>query len=261
MRYISTRGGAAPVTFEDVLLAGLAPDGGLYVPEAWPRFTPDEIAGFASQPYAAVAARVLKAFAGDTLSAEACETLCREAYATFDHPAAVPLVELDANRWMLELFRGPTLAFKDVAMQLLARLYDRILAQRGETLTIVAATSGDTGGAAVEAFRGSRHVQLVILFPDGRISDVQRRFMTTPADANIACLSVAGDFDDCQAIVKGLFRDDDFREAVRLSGVNSINWARIAAQSVYYFTAAAALGAPQRPVRFVVPTGNFVTHP
>ena len=257
MRYISTRGGAAPVTFEDVLLAGLAPDGGLYVPEAWPRFTPDEIAGFASQPYAAVAARVLKAFAGDTLSAEACETLCREAYATFDHPAAVPLVELDANRWMLELFRGPTLAFKDVAMQLLARLYDRILAQRGETLTIVAATSGDTGGAAVEAFRGSRHVQLVILFPDGRISDVQRRFMTTPADANIACLSVAGDFDDCQAIVKGLFRDDDFREAVRLSGVNSINWARIAAQSVYYFTAAAALGAPQRPVRFVVPTGNF----
>ncbi len=257
MRYISTRGGAAPVTFEDVLLAGLAPDGGLYVPEAWPRFTADEIAGFASQPYAAVAARVLKAFAGDTLSAEACESLCREAYATFDHPAATPLVELDANRWMLELFRGPTLAFKDVAMQLLARLYDRILAQRGETLTIVAATSGDTGGAAVEAFRGSRHVRLVILFPDGRISDVQRRFMTTPADANIACLSVAGDFDDCQAIVKGLFRDDDFREAVRLSGVNSINWARIAAQSVYYFTAAAALGAPQRPVRFVVPTGNF----
>ena len=257
MRYISTRGGAAPVTFEDVLLAGLAPDGGLYVPAEWPRFTADEIAGFATLPYAAVAARVLKAFAGDTLSVDACEALCRSAYATFDHPAATPLVELDTNRWMLDLSRGPTLAFKDVAMQLLARLYDRILSLRGETLTIVAATSGDTGGAAVEAFRGSRNVRLVILFPDGRISDVQRRFMTTPTDANIACLSVAGDFDDCQAIVKGLFRDDAFRDEVRLSGVNSINWARIAAQSVYYFTAAAALGAPHRPVRFVVPTGNF----
>ncbi len=257
MRYISTRGGAAPVTFEDVLLAGLAPDGGLYVPAEWPRFTADEIAGFAALPYAAVAARVLKAFAGDTLSVETCEALCRSAYATFDHPAATPLVELDTNRWMLDLSRGPTLAFKDVAMQLLARLYDRILSLRGETLTIVAATSGDTGGAAVEAFRGSRNVKLVILFPDGRISDVQRRFMTTPTDANIACLSVAGDFDDCQAIVKGLFRDDGFRDEVRLSGVNSINWARIAAQSVYYFTAAAALGAPHRPVRFVVPTGNF----
>jgi threonine synthase len=257
VRYISTRGGAAPVSFEEVLLAGLAPDGGLYVPAEWPTFTADEIAGFASMPYAAVAARVLGAFAGDTLSAETCDALCREAYATFDHPAATPLVELDANRWMLELFRGPTLAFKDVAMQLLARLYDLILSRRGETLTIVAATSGDTGGAAVEAFRGSRNVRLVILFPDGRISDVQRRFMTTPTEANIACLSVAGDFDDCQAIVKGLFRDDAFRNEVRLSGVNSINWARIAAQSVYYFTSASALGAPHRPVRFVVPTGNF----
>ena len=257
VRYISTRGGAPPVTFEDVLLAGLAPDGGLYVPSEWPRFTADEIAGFASLSYAQVAARVLGAFAGDALTAAACDDLCRSAYATFDHPAAAPLVQLDANRWMLELFHGPTLAFKDVAMQLLARLYDLILSRRGETLTIVAATSGDTGGAAVEAFRGSRHVRLVILFPDGRISDVQRRFMTTPTDDNIACLSVAGDFDDCQAIVKGLFRDEPFRDAVRLSGVNSINWARIAAQSVYYFTAAAALGAPQRSMRFVTPTGNF----
>ena len=257
MLYISTRGGAAPATFEDVLLAGLAPDGGLYIPETWPEFTRDQIAGFASQSYAQVAATVLSAFAGDSLTPEEALSICEGAYATFDHPAVTPLVQLDANRWLLELFRGPTLAFKDVAMQMLARLYDRALAQRGETMTIVAATSGDTGGAAVEAFRGSRHVRLVILFPDGRISDVQRRFMTTPTDANIACLSVAGDFDDCQAIVKGLFRDDAFREEVRLSGVNSINWARIAAQSVYYFTAAAALGGPARPVRFVTPTGNF----
>ena len=257
MLYISTRGGAAPATFEDVLLAGLAPDGGLYIPEAWPEFTPEQIAGFASQSYDQVAATVLSAFAGDSLTPEAALSICEGAYATFDHPAVTPLVQLDANRWLLELFRGPTLAFKDVAMQMLARLYDRALAQRGETMTIVAATSGDTGGAAVEAFRGSRHVRLVILFPDGRISDVQRRFMTTPTDANIACLSVAGDFDDCQAIVKGLFRDDAFRDEVRLSGVNSINWARIAAQSVYYFTSAAALGAPGRPVSFCVPTGNF----
>ncbi len=257
MLYISTRGGAAPATFEDVLLAGLAPDGGLYIPQSWPRFTEDQIAEFAGMPYARVAATVLSAFAGDSMTGAEALALCESAYATFDHPAVTPLVQLDANRWLLELFRGPTLAFKDVAMQMLARLYDRALARRGETMTIVAATSGDTGGAAVEAFRGSKHVRLVILFPDGRISDVQRRFMTTPTDDNIACLSVAGDFDDCQAIVKGLFRDDAFRNDVRLSGVNSINWARIAAQSVYYFTAAAALGGPARPVRFVTPTGNF----
>ena len=257
MHYISTRGGAAPASFEDVLLAGLAPDGGLYIPESWPQFSTEQIAGFASAPYAEVAATVLSAFAGDSMTHAEARQLCDSAYATFDHPAATPLVQMDSNRWLLELFRGPTLAFKDVAMQMLARLYDRALARRGETMTIVAATSGDTGGAAVEAFRGSKHVRLVILFPDGRISDVQRRFMTTPTDENIACLSVAGDFDDCQAIVKGLFLDDSFRQDVRLSGVNSINWARIAAQSVYYFTAAAAIGAPVRPVRFVTPTGNF----
>ena len=257
MRYISTRGGAAPVSFEEVLLAGLAPDGGLYVPQVWPTLSADEIASFAHTPYAEIAATILKRFAGDAFTTDEALALCRSAYATFDHPAATPLVQLDANAWLMELYRGPTLAFKDVAMQLLARLYDAVLTRRGETMTIVAATSGDTGGAAVEAFRGSKSVRLVILFPDGRISDVQRRFMTTPTDDNIACLSVAGDFDDCQAIVKGLFRDDAFRDEVRLSGVNSINWGRIAAQSVYYFAAAAALGAPQRRVRFVVPTGNF----
>ena len=257
MIYISTRGGSAPRRFEDVLLAGLADDGGLYVPRDWPQFSAGEIAGFADLSYAQVAARVLKAFAGDDLTADEALAMTSEAYASFDTPAVTPLVQLDANRFLLELYRGPTLAFKDVAMQLLARLYDHALAKRGETMTIVAATSGDTGGAAVEAFRGSKHVKIVILFPDGRISPVQRRFMTTPTDANVACLSVKGDFDDCQALVKGLFRDEAFKADVALSGVNSINWARIAAQSVYYFTSAVALGAPHRAPRFVVPTGNF----
>ena len=257
MRYISTRGGAAPKSFEDVLLAGLAEDGGLYVPELWPQISTAEIANFAHQPYAEVAARILQAFAGETFSAEEALQACTQAYASFDAAAVAPLVQLGPNRWLLELYRGPTLAFKDVAMQLLAQLYERILERRNETLTIVAATSGDTGGAAVEAFRGLKRVKIVILFPNGRISPVQRRFMTTPTEANVACLSVDGDFDDCQALVKGLFRDDGFRADVGLSGVNSINWARIAAQSVYYFTSAAALGAPERRVSFVVPTGNF----
>ena len=211
MLYISTRGGAAPATFEDVLLAGLAPDGGLYIPEAWPEFTPEQIAGFASQSYAQVAATVLSAFAGDSLTPEAALSICEGAYATFDHPAVTPLVQLDANRWLLELFRGPTLAFKDVAMQMLARLYDRALAQRGETRTSVAATSGDPGGAAVEACRGSRHVRLVILCPDGRISDVQRRFMTTASEPNIRTVAVEGSFDDCQGIVKAMFQDKAMR--------------------------------------------------
>jgi threonine synthase len=257
VEYISTRGGVAPAAFDDVLLAGLAPDGGLYIPKAWPRFTEDEIAGFADLSYAQVAARVLGKFAGNVLTPAECLEICEGAYATFDHPAATPLVQMDANRWLMELYRGPTLAFKDVAMQMLARLYDKVLGERGQTMTIVAATSGDTGGAAVEAFRGSKHVKLVILFPDGRISPVQRRFMTTPPETNIECLSVAGDFDDCQKIVKGLFLDDAFRTDVALSGVNSINWARIAAQSVYYFVAACALGGPSRKARFVVPSGNF----
>ncbi len=257
MRYISTRGGAPSVDFTDALLAGLAPDGGLYVPETWPRFSAEQIAAFAGKPYAEVAAAVLGAFAGDSLSPEAIAQDCAAAYASFTHASVTPLRQLEPGRWLLELFHGPTLAFKDVAMQLLARLYDRVLAERKRTLTIVCATSGDTGGAAVEAFRGSPHVKLVALYPEGRISEVQRRFMTAAAEDNIRCVAVDGTFDDCQAILKSLFADKTFAADVDLSGVNSINWARIVAQSVYYFTSAVALGAPSRQVAFTVPTGNF----
>jgi threonine synthase len=257
MRYISTRGGAPSVDFTDALLAGLAPDGGLYVPETWPSFSAEQIAAFAGKPYAEVAAAVLGAFAGDSLSPEAIAQDCAAAYASFTHASVTPLRQLEPGRWLLELFHGPTLAFKDVAMQLLARLYDRVLAERERTLTIVCATSGDTGGAAVEAFRGSPHVKLVALYPEGRISEVQRRFMTAAAEDNIRCVAVDGTFDDCQAILKSLFADKAFAGDVDLSGVNSINWARIVAQSVYYFTSAVALGAPGRAVAFTVPTGNF----
>jgi threonine synthase len=257
MRYISTRGDAPPIGFLDAVLAGLAPDGGLYVPETWPQLTPEEIAGFAGKPYAEVAADILGRFAGDAFAPEDLREIAAEAYAGFAHPAVAPLAQMDADLWRLELFHGPTLAFKDVAMQMLARLYERALAARKRNLTVVCATSGDTGGAAVEALAGRARVKLVVLFPDGRISEVQRRFMTTAADPNVRCLAIQGTFDDCQAIVKGLFQAQGFREAVDLSGVNSINWARIVAQCVYYFTAAVALGAPHRPVSFCVPTGNF----
>jgi threonine synthase len=257
MQYVSTRGDAPPIGFIEAVLAGLAPDGGLYVPDAWPVLTHDEIAGFAGRPYAEVAADILGRFAGDAFSADELLEITSEAYATFAHAAVVPLRQLDTGLWLLELFHGPTLAFKDVAMQLLSRLYERVLATRKRELTIVCATSGDTGGAAVEALRGRAHVKLVVLFPDGRISEVQRRFMTTAPDANVRCLAIDGTFDDCQSIVKALFQAQGFRQAVDLSGVNSINWARIAAQVVYYFTAAVALGAPHRPVSFAVPTGNF----
>jgi len=257
MRYISTRGAAPSAGFMEALLTGLAPDGGLYVPETWPTLSKDEIAAFAGRPYAEVAATVLAQFAGDAFAPEVLSTACAEAYATFDHPAVTPLTELGPGLWMQALHHGPTLAFKDVAMQLLARLYERALADNGRRLTIVTATSGDTGGAAVEAFAGRAGVNLVVLFPEGRISAVQRRFMTTAGAENVRCVAVAGDFDDCQAILKALFQDEPFRDEVELSGVNSINFARIAAQSVYYFTGAVALGAPHRPVAFSVPTGNF----
>jgi threonine synthase len=257
MHYISTRGASAPAGFADVLLAGLAPDGGLYVPETWPAFTLDEIRAFRDAPYAEVAAGVLARFAGDAFESKVLRQITAEAYASFAHPSVAPLRQLDVGLWMLELHHGPTLAFKDVAMQLLSRLYDTLLKRRGRTLTIVCATSGDTGGAAVEAFRGARHARIVALFPRGRISEVQRRFMTTPDDANVRAVAIDGDFDDCQAIVKALFADSDFRKDVDLSGVNSINWARVAAQAVYYFTSAVALGAPDIAPRFVVPTGNF----
>ncbi|MDB5457096.1 MAG: threonine synthase [Caulobacter sp.] len=257
MRYVSTRGEAPPIGFLDAVLAGLAPDGGLYVPESWPGFAPEEIAAFAGKPYAEVAAAVIGKFVGDEIAPDVLADMCAEAYDSFAHVATTPLKQLGPNRFLLELFHGPTLAFKDVAMQLLGRLYDHVLSRQARTMTIICATSGDTGGAAVEAFRGRSHARIVALFPEGRISEVQRRFMTTAIDKNVACVAIQGSFDDCQAIVKQAFQDDQFRNAVDLSGVNSINWARIAAQTVYYFTAAVALGGPARPVAFVVPTGNF----
>jgi threonine synthase len=257
LNYISTRGEAPPLGFDDVLLAGLARDGGLYVPQAWPSLSPDTIASFAGMPFAEVSMQVMHLFTGDAISRDELGKLAADAYSRFDHRAVTPLVQIGSSRWILELFHGPTLAFKDVAMQLLARLMDRVLQKRGRRATIVGATSGDTGGAAIEAFRGSQRVDVVIFFPEGRISDVQRRMMTTPADANVHAVAVKGTFDDCQALVKGMFNDHAFRDRTALSGVNSINWARIAGQVTYYFAAAVALGAPHRPVSFAVPTGNF----
>ena len=257
MRYISTRGGSPPVGFVEAVLAGLAPDGGLYIPETWPGFTREEIAAFAGRPYAEVAAAVLGRFAGDEIAQGDLARMCREAYAAFDHPAVVPLVQLGSDVFLAELFHGPSLAFKDVAMQLLARLSDHVLERAGRTQTILCATSGDTGGAAVEAFRGRANTRIVAMFPDGRISEVQRRFMTTAVEDNVRCLAVAGDFDACQAILKTALADAELQRSVGLSAVNSINFARIVAQSVYYFTTAVALGAPHRPVSFAVPSGNF----
>jgi threonine synthase len=255
--YISTRGEAASLSFEDVLLAGLARDGGLYVPEMWPTLSAEKIASFAGMPFADVAVEVMAPFVGDSIDRPTLKAMAKEAYGRFGHPAVTPLVQIDRNRWVLELFHGPTLAFKDVAMQLLARLMDHALAKRGKRATIVGATSGDTGGAAIEAFRGSSRVDVVILFPDGRVSDVQRRMMTTPTEGNVHAVAVKGTFDDCQSLVKAMFNDHAFRDRMGLSGVNSINWARIVAQVTYYFVAAVALGAPHRPVTFAVPTGNF----
>src|SRR3990167_767833 len=261
MKYVSTRTGSGPdppaVGFLQAILSGLAPDGGLYVPETWPELTFDEIAGFAGKPYHRVAADILGRFTGGEIPQDVLEEMCEEAYSTFTHAATCPLKQLSPGLFTVELFHGPSLAFKDVAMQLLGRLYDYALARHGRTMTVVCATSGDTGGAAVEAFRGRSNARIVALFPEGRISEVQRRFMTTAGESNVACVSVDGTFDDCQAILKDLFGDDQFRQAVGLSGVNSINFARIAAQAVYYFTAAVALGAPHRSVAFAVPTGNF----
>jgi threonine synthase len=257
MQYISTRGGAPEASFTDVLLAALARDGGLYVPKTWPRFAPAEIAAFKGRPYAEVAFAVIKPFVGGSIADADLARMIREAYATFDAAEVAPLRQLRDGEYFLELFHGPTLAFKDVAMQLLARLMDHALAAKNDRVTIVGATSGDTGGAAVEAFRGRDRADLVMLFPDGRVSDVQRLMMTTPTEKNIHAVAIEGTFDDCQAIVKALFNDHAFRDRMKLSGVNSINFARIMAQIVYYFTAAVALGAPERKISFVVPTGNF----
>ncbi|HEX5509925.1 MAG TPA: threonine synthase [Pseudolabrys sp.] len=257
MRYISTRGEAPALGFVEAMLTGLARDGGLYVPEAWPTMSPNAIEGLAGRPYAEVACEVIRPFVAGGLADADLARMAREAYGTFRHPAVAPLVQLGPNLFVLELFHGPTLAFKDLAMQLVARLMDHALHQRGERTTVVVATSGDTGGAAIEAFRGRSQVDVIALFPRGRISDVQRRMMTTVEDPNVHAVAIEGTFDDCQAFVKAMFNHHAFRERVRLSGVNSINWARIVAQIVYYFTAAAALGAPRRKVGFTVPTGNF----
>ncbi|MEZ5850786.1 MAG: threonine synthase [Hyphomicrobiaceae bacterium] len=257
MKYVSTRGSAPVMGFEDVMLTGLAADGGLYVPQTWPTLSHEKIAGLAGLDYQAQALEVLRPYVdGDFSDAELSADIAG-AYASFDHKAITPLVQLGSNEWLLELFHGPTLAFKDVAMQLLARLMDRALKRRGRRATIVGATSGDTGGAAVEAFRGRDAIDVFIMYPAGRVSDVQRRQMTTPPDANIHAIEVDGTFDDCQNILKALFNEHAFRDRYQLAGVNSINWARLAAQIVYYFTAGVALGAPHRKISFTVPTGNF----
>jgi threonine synthase len=257
MRYISTRGQAPVRDFAGVLLAGLAEDGGLYVPETWPTLSAEEWRGLRGLPYPALAARLLGPFVGDAVPQPALEAICRDAYAGFAHPAVVPLVQLDASLFVQELFHGPTLAFKDLALQVLGRLFDRVLAERDERVTIVGATSGDTGSAAIAACAGRARVDIVILHPRGRTSDVQRRQMTTVDAPNVANLAVEGTFDDCQDLVKAMFADTAFRTELRLSAVNSINWARIAAQVPYYAAAALALGAPDRAVAFSVPTGNF----
>ncbi len=257
MKYISTRGEAAPVSFTQTLIAGLAPDGGLYLPEAYPRLGRDEIAGFSGKSYAEVTEAVISPYLGGEIAPAALRAMIEAAYAGFRHPAVAPLVQLDANLFTLELFHGPTLAFKDLAMQLLARLVDHALKARGQRATIIGATSGDTGAAAIEAFSGLSQVDVFILYPHGRVSDVQRRQMTTVGAPNVHAIAIEGSFDDAQAAVKALFGNKALREKLNLCGVNSINWARILAQTVYYFTSAAALGAPWRLVSFVTPTGNF----
>ncbi len=257
MKYVSTRGEAPNLGFCDALLAGLASDGGLYVPKEWPSFSKKQIRAMRGMTYQEVAFAVLSPFVGGEIAEPTLKAMIAEAYATFRHPAVAPLVQTGANDFILELFHGTTLAFKDVAMQLLGRLMDHVLAERGERATIVGATSGDTGGAAIDAFAGRERTDIFILFPHEKVSPVQQRQMTTSRAANVHAIAVRGNFDDCQNLVKAMFNDRAFREKMQLSGVNSINWARIMAQIVYYFTSAIALGAPDRKVSFTVPTGNF----
>jgi threonine synthase len=257
MKYVSTRGEAPVLGFDDVLLAGLARDGGLYVPETWPTLTPATLTSFAGIPYGEVATRIMAPFLGGGIDENLVRGIIAEAYARFRHPAIVPLRQVGDNEWVLELFHGPTLAFKDVALQVVGRLFDAELTRRGERLTILGATSGDTGPAAIEACRDRDALDVFILHPAGRISEVQRRQMTSVDAPNVHNLAVEGTFDDCQDLVKTMFADAALREELRLSAVNSINWARVLPQVVYYVTAAVALGAPSRPVAFSVPTGNF----
>ena len=257
MRYVSTRGSAPILDFEDVLLAGLATDGGLYVPEAWPRLAPDDIRAMAGLSYADLASRVMAPFVAGAIPEPQFADMVADSYAGFGHDAVAPLVQLGSNEWLLELFHGPTLAFKDYALQLVGRQFDHVLKKRGERVTIVGATSGDTGSAAIEACRDRDAIDIFILHPKGRVSEVQRRQMTTVTSANVHNIAIDGTFDDCQDLVKAMFNDAVFRDEMRLSAVNSINWARVMAQVVYYVAAAVALGAPDRRVAFAVPTGNF----
>ncbi len=257
MRYTSTRGTAPALTFEEAMLTGLARDGGLYVPEEIPTLTHPEIAAMAGKPYEDVAFNVMRPFIGDTFTDAEFRSLIADTYASFGHTARAPMVQLAPNHFLLELFHGPTLAFKDFAMQLIGQMFKKALGRAGERVTIVGATSGDTGSAAIEAFKGLDNVDVFILYPHGRVSEVQRRQMTTPTESNVHALAVDGDFDDCQARLKDMFNDFEFRDAVKLAGVNSINWGRVLAQVVYYFSSAVSLGAPDRRVSFTVPTGNF----
>ena len=257
MRYISTRGSAPVLSFEEAMLTGLARDGGLYVPETIPQMSHDDIATLAGKSYEEIAFAVMRPFIGDTFTDAEFRDIIAKAYANFGHSARAPLVQLDNNHFLLELFHGPTLAFKDFAMQLIGQLFQVALSRRKDRVTIVGATSGDTGSAAIEAFRGLDAVDVFILFPHGRVSDVQRRQMTTPSESNVHALAMDGHFDDCQSRLKDMFNDFEFRDGVKLAGVNSINWARVLAQVVYYFSSAVQLGAPHRKVSFTVPTGNF----
>ncbi|MBU2960861.1 threonine synthase [Citreicella sp. C3M06] len=257
MRYISTRGQSPALSFEDAMLSGLARDGGLYVPETIPTLSADDIRALNGLSYEETAFRVMRPFVEGTFSDETFGDLIAKAYAGFGHTARAPLVQLAPNHFLLELFHGPTLAFKDFAMQLIGQLFEEALTRRGERVCIVGATSGDTGSAAIEAFRGLDAVDVFILYPHGRVSEVQRRQMTTPSESNVHALAMDGHFDDCQARLKDMFNDFTFRDEIRLAGVNSINWARVLAQVVYYFSAAVSLGAPDRTVSFTVPTGNF----
>jgi len=249
MRYVSTRGRAAELDFCDALLAGLATDGGLYVPQTWPK-NPT----LAGSTYASKAASLMAPYVEGEIPQDVFAQLCATAYSTFRDPAVVPLVQIAPEHYLLELFHGPTLAFKDVALQLIGQLFDYVLTQRNQRVMIVGATSGDTGSAAIDGVKGCKNVDIVILYPHGRVSDVQRRQMTTITSPNVHTVAVDGTFDDCQDLVKAMFNDAPFREANRLSAVNSINWARVMAQTVYYFTALETLG---RSASFSVPTGNF----
>ncbi len=257
MNYISTRGKAPNLSFEEVVLAGLASDGGLYVPETLPQVSTQTMAGWAKLSYEELAFEVMHPFVDGALGDDELKSIINDAYATFRHEAVVPLKQIGKDEWLLELFHGPTLAFKDFALQFLGRVVDSLLTKRGEKGIVLGATSGDTGSAAIAGFRGREHMDIFILYPHGRVSEVQRRQMTTVGDDNVHCVALHGTFDDCQDAVKQIFSDAEFRKQHRLLAVNSINWARILAQVVYYFYAALRLGAPAKQVNFAVPTGNF----